>query len=116
MDGPHLDPLRSSSHHWHVVGASMSALYLDCCGCGQAMVVDTTPDAGTWLRFSLMQGGELVGRGRGLMMGDCPAGSRRLSIDGYEERCSLVDGCHPAGELLRHLGLPQMGLVEGGPR
>jgi hypothetical protein len=48
------------------------------------------------------------------MMGDCPAGSRRLSIDGYEERgCSLVDGCHPASELLSRLGLPQMGLVEG---
>lgn len=73
------------------------------------MIVDATQEGGTWLRLSLMDGAELVGRGRGLLMGNCPAGSRTLSIDGYEgSACTLVDD----EEFLSRLGLAGMGLVE----
>ena len=80
IEHPHTTGLDSGAHHWHLVGSSPSAGYLDCCGCGGSMIVDATEDGGRWLRYSLMDGADLVGRGRGLLMADCPAGTRRLSV------------------------------------
>ena len=109
--GRHPEQLRSASHCWHLIGATLSAVYLHCCACDYSAIVDATHEGGSWLRFSLMEGPELIGRGLGLLMGDCMSGSRRLSIDGYPvSSCTFVSD--DDDEFMREFGMRGMGLVQ----
>ena len=93
-------PLWSSAHHWHFVGATNTALTLNCCSCDYAMMVQSL--GAEFLRYSLMDDRNVVGIGRGLLVNDCNAGQRQIEIDGYEE------GCSRAGQF----GLERLGLLE----
>src|SRR3990167_6026841 len=92
--------LWSGAHHWHFQAASESSLSFICCSCDCTIMVEAN-DHG-FLCYSLMRGSELIGIGRGFMTGDCPAGQRRIELDGYEEGCSRT-GC---------IGRQERGLVE----
>lgn len=106
--GRHPEQLWSSSHHWHLVGAAMSYLTLDCCSCGYSLIVEPAPQPSQFLRYALMEGSRLTGVGRGLLMADCSSGQRRLAIDGYEDGCTLYDG----DEFDRRYGLEAEGVIQ----
>ena len=36
IEHPHTTGLGSGAHHWHLVGSSLSAVYIDCCGPARA--------------------------------------------------------------------------------
>jgi len=73
--------LWAGGHCWHFAGADNCQVILACCSCAYTMIV--TDSDHSWLRFSLMVGGERIAMGRGYLVGDCEAGSRRLTPDGY---------------------------------
>ena len=113
MDLPsnHPEQLWTSAHDWHLTGLTPSAVHLDCCACGYSAIIDTTEAGGSWLRYTVMDGGDVIGKGRGLLLGNCSSGSGRLSIDGYRQgSCAFV---HDDGdEFMRRCGRRGMGLVQ----
>jgi len=108
MASKHPEQLWSAGHHWHLVGTSQQQLYLACCSCDYTVIVDSPGDS-SFLRFSLMEGPQLVGQGRGFLRGSCAAGERTLTVDGYEAgTCSFEASEHG---LERKLGVEGMGIV-----
>ncbi len=113
MDSPssHPEQLWTSAHDWHLTGLTLCAVYLDCCSCGYSATIDATEAGGEWLRYTVMDGGAIIGRGRGLLLGNCLSGSGRLSIDGYRrESCAFVHD--DDDDFMRQFGMVGMGLVQ----
>ncbi len=109
--GRHPDQLWTSAHDWHLTGLTLSAVHLDCCACGYSAIIDATHEGGEWLRYTVMDGGDIIGRGRGLLLGNCLSGSGRLSIDGYRrESCAFVHD--DDDEFMHRFGMRGMGLVQ----